>query len=458
MARCAVYLFALIVATLPLPALAEDPPERVGRVSHIEGGASVRMAQPEPWAHAFLNYPVAAGASLATPPAGRIEVQFGTATLRLDGDTLATVERLDDVIALRIDRGTAHVRVREVSPDAGLFVSTPDGRMAALAPGAYHVAAGHGGGPTRVAVLEGLVRFDLPRSSVPIAAGQVADLRADPENVYLAQAMKTMFDDWALQRDREAVQSSRHAGHLPGYEDLETTGLWQEIPDYGAVWYPRAVPAGWAPYTRGRWAWIAPWGWTWIDDQSWGFAPFHYGRWVQVDARWAWWPGFRQARPVYAPALVSFHAGNRPQDGWRPLAPREAYQPAYRGSIDHVRRINARVAPGVGPDRGRDRPVAVQPRPPAFSSQARPHDWPVREDSRPARRDDRARSAQPAPAPGILQPPPPRRQVPEPRGNHERRDRRPESAHDRARDAAPADMATSRGQRPPRLCRDGRCN
>ena len=57
-----------------------------------------------------------------------------------------------------------------------------------------------------------------------------------------------------------------------------------------AVWYPNVYP-GWAPYREGHWAWVEPWGWTWVDDAPWGFAPFHYGRWVNVGGRWGWVPG-----------------------------------------------------------------------------------------------------------------------------------------------------------------------
>ncbi len=69
------------------------------------------------------------------------------------------------------------------------------------------------------------------------------------------------------------------------------------------------VPAGWAPYRNGHWAWIDPWGWTWVDDAPWGFAPFHYGRWTVVDDRWGWVPGPVRQRAVYAPALVAFIGG-----------------------------------------------------------------------------------------------------------------------------------------------------
>ena len=70
----------------------------------------------------------------------------------------------------------------------------------------------------------------------------------------------------------------------------------------------RYVAAGWAPYRYGRWAWVSPWGWTWIDDARWGFAPFHYGRWAYASNRWCWVPGPRYVHAVYAPALVAWTA------------------------------------------------------------------------------------------------------------------------------------------------------
>src|SRR6185312_13460551 len=94
---------------------------------------------------------------------------------------------------------------------------------------------------------------------------------------------------------------------LPGGDDLYTTGQWSSAPQYGQVWYP-PVATGWVPYRDGHWAFVPPWGWTWIDDAPWGFAPFHYGRWASIGGRWGWIPGEYggPARPVYAPALVTF--------------------------------------------------------------------------------------------------------------------------------------------------------
>lgn len=95
---------------------------------------------------------------------------------------------------------------------------------------------------------------------------------------------------------------------------------------------------------------MAPWGWTWVDAAPWGFAPFHYGRWLVVRGRWGWIPGSYVARPVYAPALVGwvgnpgwsvgFSLGSAPAVGWFPLAPREVFVPAYRSSPAYLRQVN----------------------------------------------------------------------------------------------------------------------
>jgi hypothetical protein len=108
------------------------------------------------------------------------------------------------------------------------------------------------------------------------------------------------------------------------------------------------MPQNWAPYRYGHWSWIDPWGWTWVDDAPWGFAPFHYGRWMHVSRGWCWVPGPTNVRPVYAPALVAFVGGGNvslsvssgPEIGWFPLAPREVYRPWYTASPNYMRQVN----------------------------------------------------------------------------------------------------------------------
>ena len=63
-----------------------------------------------------------------------------------------------------------------------------------------------------------------------------------------------------------------------------------------------------------------------------------------------WVPPQREARPVYAPALVAFVGGielaatlsrqSSAPVGWFPLGPREAYVPSYTTNRDYYQRIN----------------------------------------------------------------------------------------------------------------------
>jgi hypothetical protein len=85
-----------------------------------------------------------------------------------------------------------------------------------------------------------------------------------------------------------------------------------------------------------------------VDDARWGYAPFHYGRWVVWHNSWCWVPAPRHGRTgraVYAPALVAWvgaagAAAPGSHVGWFPLGPREVYVPPYRVSTTYVRNVN----------------------------------------------------------------------------------------------------------------------
>jgi hypothetical protein len=127
------------------------------------------------------------------------------------------------------------------------------------------------------------------------------------------------FDQWCSARDRreEQSQSARYVSReVPGYEDLGQYGRCDEQAGYGQLWMPSSVAADGAPYQDGHWAWIDPWGWTWVDDAPWGFAPYHYGRWASIGGRWGWIPGPYGATPTYAPAPVAWIGGGRGGSGF----------------------------------------------------------------------------------------------------------------------------------------------
>ncbi len=83
------------------------------------------------------------------------------------------------------------------------------------------------------------------------------------------------------------------------YDELAPYGRWFEADGYGWVWSPYDVPFGWRPYTNGNWVYT-DYGWTWVSRWRWGWAPFHYGRWVSHARHgWIWLPG-----NVWGPAWV----------------------------------------------------------------------------------------------------------------------------------------------------------
>jgi hypothetical protein len=99
------------------------------------------------------------------------------------------------------------------------------------------------------------------------------------------------------------------------YQPLAPYGDWVQSPTYGWVWVPRDVGPGWRPYTEGHWVYTDA-GWAWDDDQPWGWACFHYGRWFfDAGYGWEWLPG-----TVWGPAWVSWQFGGG-FIGWAPLPP-----------------------------------------------------------------------------------------------------------------------------------------
>ena len=100
------------------------------------------------------------------------------------------------------------------------------------------------------------------------------------------------------------------------YDELSPYGTWIEDPSYGYVWRPDVDRNDFRPYyTNGRWA-MTEYGNTWVSDYDWGWAPFHYGRWVLNDFNdWIWIPD-----TVWGPAWVSWRTGGG-YYGWAPLGP-----------------------------------------------------------------------------------------------------------------------------------------
>ena len=325
----------------------------------------------------------------------RRDRQIGLAKVQPRADERSDVEltQLDeDRTLISIERGDVALRLRSTEAVQETRLRTREGSIAAETTGLYRVEQLDRG--TKAYAFQGRLRFDWQRANEAaplwLAEGEQVEFwwpggpRAERSRLY-----GDAFSDWVLAESRAEGdwQVARYVSpEMTGAEDLDRHGRWETAPEWGTVWIPSVVVPNWAPYRFGHWAWTRHWGWTWVDDAPWGFAPFHYGRWVIWGGRWCWVPGSYVHRPVYAPALVgwvgtggvsvSITLGSRaapPRVGWYPLAPREVYVPAYRHTPRYEYRVNDRpdwraardpIPPGR-PHLYREQPAAVTvvPRP-----------------------------------------------------------------------------------------------
>ncbi len=328
-----------------------DPPARVGRISFITGTVSYddrEEGEERHWSPALLNHPFTTGSALWTEPNGRAEVDVAGTRLRLQGATELEADVLDDEqLRLRLPQGRLDVRSSDIASGRPPEILTPRGTVRLVQDGDYVIEAGTADDPTRIGVRSGLAQFvDANGSVLEVKPGETGVATGTQPVVFAVEHVTPppMPAEWAARDRRVTVYrpTSYVEPAVTGYEDLDAYGDWSDTSDYGQVWVPRHVAPGWAPYRHGRWVWVRPWGWTWVDSAPWGFAPFHYGRWVHLHRRWCWVPPARRTRPVYAPAIVGFMggAGARPTVGWFPLGPREVYVPPYSRNRTYIRNIN----------------------------------------------------------------------------------------------------------------------
>jgi len=332
-----------------------DPPERAARLSWVERNVSMQPGGVDDWVPANINRPLTTGDRLWTEAGARAEVHIGTAAFRLNGRTNFTFLNLTDGVAqVELSSGTLNVRVRNLASQEDIEIDTPQAAFSLLQPGDYRIEVNEQGDASVFTVRAGEAEALSGDQVFPMRARDqvvVTDDNRGPAFNRRTAPVADVFDNWCQQRDRreDMATSGRYVSRdIPGYADLDGQGDWTQDPEYSAVWMPR-VTADWAPYRDGHWAWIEPWGWTWEDDAPWGYAPFHYGRWVSIRNRWGWVPGPVVARPVYSPALVAWVGGagfsigvsiGGPPVGWFPLGPREVWVPPYRYSPRYIERVN----------------------------------------------------------------------------------------------------------------------
>ncbi|HZE71376.1 MAG TPA: DUF6600 domain-containing protein [Pyrinomonadaceae bacterium] len=331
--------------------------ERVDGEVALSNGLVNGDAENSQWIEATPNQPFSVGDRIYTRQNSRAGLAFtGRNFARLNPNTSLDVLSLADrrtQLALR--DGSAMFDLGYLAPGELFEVATPYGAVDLNQPGLYNIGIDNGNAV--VSVLSGLAQVvglggsgQINKGEVLTLLGQTAanivlsringgdagyllndyygyqypqyyDGRYGDYNAYLA-------DPYYYDPYRRDVSYQYASGYIPGLNDLDYYGDWQNVSGYGYGWRPR-VDSYWAPYQEGYWMTDYPYGPTWVSSEPWGYAPYHYGRWVNAGNQWYWIPD-NSSSPRYAPALVAFVPFDQANEiGWVPLGPGDAYAPRY---------------------------------------------------------------------------------------------------------------------------------
>ncbi|HEY6269987.1 MAG TPA: DUF6600 domain-containing protein [Candidatus Acidoferrum sp.] len=295
-------VLCLFVAAGPSAFAYDDPPFRVARLNFVEGEVSFQPGGETDWAWATLNRPMTAGDSLWTGDRSKAEMHIGSTAIRVGGQTSVSFLNLDDrTVQIQLNSGTVDVRVRNLYGDDVFEVDTPNLAFTVLQRGDYRVTVDPNGSFTTITLRDGHGQITGGGQAFLVDGGsqvQVSGTDYISYDIYDLPGRDT-FDQWSRNRElrEERSQSARYVSpELTGSEDLDQNGTWRTDRNLGAVWVPTHVSRDWAPYRDGHWAWVDPWGWTWVDDAPSGFVTSHYGRWAHMDSDgsggggWAWVP------------------------------------------------------------------------------------------------------------------------------------------------------------------------
>jgi hypothetical protein len=352
----------------------DDPPIRVARLNFLQGSVSLQPAGTEDWVEANPNRPLTTGDQLWSDEGARGELHLGSTAIRVSEMTgISFLNVGDQAVQIQVAQGSADFRILHMWDNEVYEIDTANLAFTITRPGEYRVDVDPDGAQTIVTLRDGAGEVTAGGQTYELVGGQQYAFQGTDQINYSADSVPGPddFDGWCTDRDRreDNATSARYISReVIGYEDLDAYGTWHTDPTYGPVWVPTSVAVDWAPYHTGHWAFVGPWGWTWVDDAPWGFAPFHYGRWAYVGGGWGWVPGPVAivgprpgvvvvagggwgVRPVYAPALVGFVGGGGFSASiaigggvagvaWVPLGPRDVWVPGYKTSAAYMTNVN----------------------------------------------------------------------------------------------------------------------
>jgi len=311
---------------------AQNGPVRMARFSYIEGNVSWRPDSTSDWSDATVNLPLRQGAQIWVTGKGRAEVQFDDGSYARFGDSaVATLQSLysdenGEFTEIRLNEGLTSLKLRN---ERSMYqVDTALGSVTADGPANIRVGSDSG---LEVAIRDGGAKIETESGNANMIAGDYVYLPTGDDALILDTVPgEDAWDKFNDERDNALENPTKPCNkYLPASinivaGNIDDYGDWRSDPNYGEVWCPRVSDPDWRPYEHGHWVWVKPFGWTWVAEEPWGWAPYHYGTWVRVSTGWAWVPG--PAQQYWSPAVV--HFTNCDGDiAWVALAPHEVHYP-----------------------------------------------------------------------------------------------------------------------------------
>jgi hypothetical protein len=336
-----------VAAGLALPSLAADaPPVVVGRVTDVEADLLRYVPEENDWVAAIRDVPFAAGDAFYSGSQGRAELMVPNGSrIRIGSATQIQFIALDPDFA-ETDVAAGVVRLYNNGRDTVIKADSPFGYVLSYPGSAFDFYVGENS--AEIVAVKGTVSFIHTGANARYdASAGSPSILADQTQVASGEgAVDPDWDAWNASRDQFWAAKARLRGpsalYLPpvlrsdAYV-LEENGEWVSVGYEGRerwFWRPTTVPAGWAPFTVGRWTeWYGDQ--TWIPAEPFGYVTHHYGAWVLVGDQWYWAPPVaRPGQPLldvgfaWYPGRVSW-IYNDGYVGWVPLAPRETYYCHY---------------------------------------------------------------------------------------------------------------------------------
>ncbi|MBX3244494.1 MAG: hypothetical protein KF685_08565 [Acidobacteria bacterium] len=359
-----------------------DVTDRVARISDLTGDVQIKRSDSDEWEKAVMNLPIVEGDEIAAGPGARYEIQLASHKhVRISERSYLRITLINDEgIALSLSEGMMALRLLEFDQEKEFFeIDLPKATVAIQKTGRYRLDAGGGefAGVSISVSEEGEARVYSTTSGFTLRDGRTARVFTDGRNEGEWElgdfaGLNDEFDSWSLDRERMVEQLLANSQYdeyydrdIYGAEDLGNYGDWMHTVDYGYVWRPssRATRSysDWSPYRYGQWRWLPAFGWTWVNDEPWGWATYHHGRWLWHNGYWVWSPYgyYRSTRSWWRPALVVMTVYNN-NVCWYPL-------PYNRRYYNYNRRHQE------GRRRGERRPRPATPQPtPDTTGQRRP--------------------------------------------------------------------------------------